>query len=126
MTNDRIWVFLAVLGTVAFANRAAAQSIADGEAYFGQHCHMCHTNAAGARDAVGPNLFGVANRKAGSKTGYNYSSALKNSKLVWNQKTLDSFLTTPGALVPGTMMVVSVPDAAQRKDLVAYLMSLKK
>ena len=87
---------------------------------------MCHTNAPGQRNGVGPNLFGVVNRKAGSAPNFSYTPALKSSKLVWSQKTLDKFLTMPGALVPGTMMIVNIPDAAQRQSLIAYLVTLKK
>src|SRR5258708_34843667 len=126
MKHESILAFVAVIAVAGIADRAAAQNVAEGTAYFGQHCQMCHTNAAGDRNGAGPNLFGVGNRKAGSNPSFGYSAALKNSKLIWTPKTLDQFLTMPGAMVPGTMMVVSIPDVAQRQNLVAYLMSLKK
>ena len=113
------------IAAVLVAAPAAAQS-EDGASYFTGHCQMCHTNAPGQRNGVGPNLFGVGNRKAGSAADFNYTAALKSSKLVWSQKTLDKFLAMPPAMVPGTMMVVSVPDGAQRQKLVGYLMTLKK
>ena len=118
--------FVIALVAAGFAGPAAAQDVAAGAAYFGQHCQMCHTKTSGERNGAGPNLFGVANRKAGSNAGFGYSTALKSSKLVWTQKTLDKFLTMPGAMVPGTMMVVSIPDPTDRQQLVAYLMTLKK
>jgi cytochrome c len=118
-------VFALILAAGA-AGAASAQAVEDGASYFTTHCQMCHTKAPGQRSGAGPNLFGVANRKAGSGANYNYSAALKSSKLVWNAKTLDKFLATPGTVVPGTMMVVSIPDAAQRQKLIAYLMTLKK
>ena len=116
----------AVAAVACLADQAIAQSISDGASYFGGHCQMCHTNTLGDRNGVGPNLFGVGNRKAGTAPNFTYSSALKNSKLAWTQKNLDKFLTQPNAMVPGTMMVVSIPDAHDRQALVAYLMSLKK
>jgi cytochrome c len=114
------------LAAAGVAGPAMAQDVAAGAAYFGQHCQMCHTKGPGDRNGAAPNLFGVGNRKAGSVAGYGYSAALKSSKLVWTQKTLDKFLTQPGAMVPGTMMVISIPDATDRQQLVAYLMTLKK
>jgi cytochrome c len=120
-------LYFAFAAAVAgIADCATAQNVGDGATYFSQHCQMCHTNSAGDRNGAGPNLYGVGNRKAGTNPNFGYSSALKNSKLVWTQKNLDKFLTMPGAMVPGTMMVVSIPDAGQRQSLVAYLMSLKK
>jgi cytochrome c len=125
MTRNQLALF-AAFAAFASAGPASAQTAATGAAYFTGHCQMCHTNSPGQRNGVGPNLFGVGNRKAGTASGFGYTDALKSSKLVWTQKNLDQFLTMPGAMVPGTMMVVSIPDAGDRKGLVAYLMSLKK
>jgi cytochrome c len=126
MKRDSIVALTAMLLAVGAADAAAAQGVEDGASYFSGHCQMCHTNAPGQRNGVGPNLFGVGNRKAGSAANFSYTPALKSSKLVWTQRTLDKFLTMPGALVPGTMMVVNIPDASQRQRLIAYLMTLKK
>ena len=41
--------------------------------------------------------------------------------MTWNRETLDSFLIAPARKVPGTRMVVSVPDAQQRARLIAFL-----
>jgi cytochrome c len=125
MKRDSVLTVIALLLAAGAAAPAAAQA-EDGASYFTGHCQMCHTNAPGQRNGVGPNLFGVGNRKAGSAADFNYTAALKSSKLVWTQKTLDKFLAMPPAMVPGTMMVISVPDAAQRQRLIGYLMALKK
>jgi cytochrome c len=122
MTRNRILIAIA---SVLAASPAAAQ-VEDGASFFSGHCQMCHTKDPGERNGVGPNLFGVGNRKAGTAPNFSYTPALKSSRLVWNSKTLDKFLTMPGAMVPGTMMVVSIPDAAQRQKLIAYLLTLKK
>ncbi len=126
MKLTSILISTVILAAEPAAGTARAQGVADGAPYFAQHCQMCHTNTSGERNGVGPNLFGVGNRKAGSIASFSYTPALKSSKLVWTQKTLDKFLTMPGAMVPGTMMVVSIPDAGQRKALIAYLLTLKK
>jgi len=126
MKRDYILASIAIVLAAGSGSTAAAQGVEDGATYFGQHCQMCHTKTSGERNGVGPNLFGVGNRKAGSSANFSYTPALKSSKLVWTQKTLDKFLAMPGAMVPGTMMVVSIPDAGQRQTLITYLMTLKK
>ncbi len=61
-------------------------------------------------------------RRAGSVPGFDYSPAMKKSKLVWDGKTLDRFLANPMKVVPGTSMTYAgVPDAKDRADLIAYL-----
>ncbi|QUD90650.1 cytochrome c family protein [Phenylobacterium montanum] len=86
---------------------------------------MCHVNTAGATPTAAPNLFGVVGRKAAS-TSFNYSDALKASGLTWTPANIDSFITAPNKKVPGTRMVISVPAAPDRADLIAYLQTLKK
>jgi cytochrome c len=104
---------------------AMAQDAAAGGVTFKQRCQACHTVTSGQPATIAPNLAGVAGRKAGS-TAFNYSAALKSSGLTWNKATLDTFLAGPGKLVPGTRMLVAIPDPKQRADVVAYLGSLKK
>ena len=51
-----------------------------------------------------------------------YSDAMKRSKIVWNEKTLDRFLANPLTAVPGTAMgYAGVADRKERADLIAYL-----
>jgi cytochrome c len=66
-------------------------------------------------------------RKAATVEGFPmYSPALKGSGITWNAKLLDEFLANPMGKVPGTMMVISLPDAKERADVIAYLATLKK
>ncbi len=102
-----------------------APDAAAGGALFKMRCLTCHTAVAGQPNSIGPNLAGVVGRKAGSVT-FNYSDALKSSGLVWDKPTLDKFLSAPRTLVPGTRMLIAVPDAKQRGDLIAYLGGLSK
>jgi cytochrome c len=65
----------------------------------------------------------VVGRKAGSVIDFDYSPALKKSKVIWNEKTLDKWLTNPEKFIPGQKMGFSVSDAKEREDLIAYLKS---
>jgi glucose/arabinose dehydrogenase len=66
----------------------------------------------------------VVGRKAGSAQ-FGYSKALRASGLTWDAATLDRFLASPPKLVPGTSMVVAIPDPTERKAVVDYLATLQ-
>jgi cytochrome c len=96
----------------------AAPDAVRGEQIYAR-CLACH---ALATDRVGPRHCGLFGRLAGSVPGFSYSQAMKNSKIVWNDKTLDRFLAKPLAMVPGSAMTYDgVPDPMERADLIAYL-----
>lgn len=64
---------------------------------------------------------GVYGRRAGSVPDFAYSEALKKSGIVWNEATLNAWLTDPQRLVPGQQMNYSVPNPQDRADVIAYL-----
>ncbi len=88
-------------------------------------CAACHSFEAGKRSFAGPNLLGVSGRVAGTAPGFAFSPALKASAITWDDASLDRFLAKPGALVPGTRMVIAIPDPADRAKIIAYLKTLK-
>ncbi len=73
----------------------------------------------------GPSLVGVLGRRAGSGLGFNYSTALRESGIVWDAAALDHFLINPPAAVPGTTMPMPIPNATNRLDVITYLSTLK-
>ncbi len=89
-----------------------------GEAIY-TRCLACH---ALAYDRTGPRHCGLFGRHAGTVPGFAYSDAMKRSKFVWNERTLDRFLANPMVAVPGTAMgYAGVTDRKERADLIAYL-----
>ena len=94
-----------------------------GQDVFEDRCGSCHVLGGVGQ---GPNLVGVVGRKAGTVRGYAYSAAIKRNGQVWTPARLDQFLTGPARLIPGTAMTAVVPSPVQRRDLIAYLASLKR
>ena len=88
-----------------------------GESVFEKRCTGCHA-MEGNRE--GPRLSGVFGRKAGSVAGFDYSAALKNSGITWDETTLEKWLKDPDIFVPGNNMDFYVPSAQERSDLISY------
>jgi cytochrome c len=89
-------------------------------------CYICHSNTKGGADRMGPNLFGVIGRKAGTYPGFAYSPAMKKAGFVWTVSKLDAYLADPQKVVPGNNMpLAGIADAQQRADIAAYLATLK-
>ncbi len=122
---------LAVIATAgkAWAQTAPVGDAARGRAYFQVSCAICHSDTLGPDNTVihkqGPSLVGVVGRSAASNPHFNYSAALRQSGLVWDEATLYRFLANPMVAVPGTAMPMPVPDDASRADVIAYLATLK-
>lgn len=101
----------------------ARTALADGDIERGQllyksRCAACHSIDY---NSVGPAHKGLFGRKAGSAPNYAYSDALQNTTVVWREKTLDKWLTSPEKFIPGQKMGFSVPNGKERADLIAYL-----
>lgn len=74
----------------------------------------------------GPQLNGIVGRRAASTTDFKYSAAMKNSGIVWSEKSLTAFLHGPGDVVPGTSMRFwGIGDEQKIANLLAYLRTFK-
>jgi len=89
-----------------------------GREQYQSRCIACHSIDV---SLAGPAHRGVFGAKAGSVPGYDYSSALKRSKVIWSEKTLNRWLANPEQFIPGQRMGYSVSNARDREDLIAYL-----
>jgi cytochrome c len=88
-----------------------------------QTCAACHSVD---ENDIGPMHRGVVGRRAGSVADYNYSPALKNSGITWDEAQLNRWLVNPSAMVPGTKMFFKLDDAQMRADIIAYLKTQNK
>jgi cytochrome c len=99
---------------------------AAGQIVFDQKCASCHSVAADlTHGLLGPNLIGIVGRTAGTVPGWDFSTALKDSKVVWTEENLNKWLTDTTAFVPMAQMDLKVPSRIEREDVIAYLKGLK-
>ena len=89
-----------------------------GKAVFEKRCTGCH---ALTQDREGPHLQGVYGSAAGTVSGFEYSDALTKSHIVWDEQTLDRWLTDPQTMVPGADMDFFVAKPDERADVIQYL-----
>lgn len=114
-----------VAGLLGAALTAAAPPPAGdparGATVFKAQCAACHLVTARESAPIGPQLYGVIGRKAGSWDGFKYTDAMRKGGFSWNRELLDRYLENPYSLVPGAAMGLLMPAAGDRADLIAYL-----
>lgn len=89
-------------------------------------CGVCHKVAAGEKSGIGPNLWGVSGRKAGTLPGFTYSPAMKASNISWTRDKIATYIADPKKMVPGTKMIyVGQKDPKVAAAIADYVASLK-
>ncbi|MFY9855708.1 MAG: cytochrome c family protein [Terracidiphilus sp.] len=89
-----------------------------GRQLFERRCTGCHSLT---KNRQGPHLQGVYGRASGSVADYAYSQTLKKSRITWDEKSLEQWLTDPDAFLPGNNMDFLVSKPQERHDLISYL-----
>lgn len=89
---------------------------------FNNACRTCHMVKEGD-NRLGPNLYKVVGRKAGSLPDYNYSSAMKEADFVWDEDKLDRFIANPDEVIPGNNMKPygGLASKDERAKIIAFL-----
>ena len=87
-------------------------------------CGVCHAVEPG-KNGIGPTLAGVFGRRSASVSGFNYSPAMREANLTWNQANLNRYLADPSGVVPGTTMALpGISNAQERTAIINYLKTL--
>ena len=109
---------LAVILAVLAASPALAAGDPERGAQVYEGCQDCHSLD---KNDVGPRHRGVFGRKAGSLADFDYSPALSGAGFVWDEASLDNWLTDPQAFLPGVRMFYHLASAQDRADVIAFL-----
>jgi len=103
---------------------AQAQDAAQGRTLFQTNCAVCHMAVRNGHALVGPNLFGVVGRRAGSAPGFAYSPAMQHAG-TWTAAQLLAYIQAPARTVPGNRMpFAGLQNRQQAAAVVAYLGTL--
>lgn len=118
----------AVVAAATAAGGFDADLAASGEKVY-KKCKSCHQIGAGAKNKTGPILTGIVDSPAGQVDGFKkYSKALKSAAgdgLIWDEASLDAFLTKPKSFMKGTKMsFAGLKKEADRKAIIEYLKSV--
>ena len=115
----------ALVACALAAGPASAADVAKGREQF-KKCEACHTLEPGVTK-IGPHLAGLFGRKASSVEGFAYSTAMKNSGIVWDEKTMDEYVAAPSKVVKGGKMVFAgIAKPEDRENLIAFLKEATK
>jgi cytochrome c len=114
---------MTVLGSSSAA--FAAGDASAGQTVFATHCAVCDSTQPG-ENKIGPFLAGIVGSKSGSVSGFDFSAAMKDANVTWNDANLDTFLANPVGFIHGTIMFVDLPNETHRQNVIAYLNTLKK
>ena len=100
----------------------ASQGGVSGQQAFNNACRTCHMVKEGD-NRLGPNLYKIVGRKAGSLPDYAFSSAMKEADFVWDEEKLDRFIAKPDEVVPGNNMKPygGLASNDDRKAIIAFL-----
>ena len=99
----------------------ASTSATEGAKVF-KKCLACHNIGKGDPNKIGPNIFGVINRRAGSVSDYKYSKAMLAYGKVWSFEEMNGFLTKPKDWIKGTKMsFAGLKKAKDRAAVILYM-----
>ena len=106
---------------VNIAQLLSLGDLAHGEKIF-KKCSACHMIVSGGKNMIGPNLWNVIGRTAGSVSDYKYSKAMVAYGKEWTFEELNGFLIKPAAYIKGTKMAYAgLRKEKDRASIIKYL-----
>jgi cytochrome c len=123
--SARSFAAAALVLVLVLASPAFAQDVAAGKQSFNK-CRACHSLEEG-RNTIGPSLYGLFGRKAGTVPKFSYTEANRDSGIVWTDESLFTYLEAPQKAIPGTKMIFpGIKREQERRDLIAFLKEATK
>jgi cytochrome c len=110
---------------VSSSTALAAGDPTAGQTVFAARCAACHSTKPDD-NKIGPSLASIVGTKSGTVPGFNFSTAMKDANVTWDDANLDKYLANPNGFVHGTKMFVNLPSETDRANVIAYLNTLKK
>ena len=99
----------------------ASTSSADGAKVF-KKCAACHSITQGGGNKIGPALWGVLGKQAGSTANYKYSKAMLSHGKKWSFEEMNGFLLKPKDWIKGTKMsFAGLKNAKERAAVILYM-----
>ena len=85
-------------------------------------CKSCHSIAEDGKNKIGPKLYNVVGRGAGSISDYKYSKALASHGKEWSFEELNGFLIKPASWIKGNKMgFAGLKKEEDRASVILYL-----
>ena len=126
INNKRVLLAFALTSLIAapaFADDDhGACNVDHGKEVFTKLCSACHVIEKGAKNTIGPNLYGVYGQHVGRVQGYKFSEALLSADVKLTKEALNEWLTRPRDFIPKTKMpFAGIPKQKDRTDVICYL-----
>jgi cytochrome c len=88
---------------------------------FDTYCSDCHSVSPKGTNRKGPALFHVMGRRAGTVAGFDYSTGMKASGIVWTPASLNAYLANPVGVIKDGKMKKGLPKPGDRANVIAFL-----
>jgi cytochrome c len=121
----KLYLLAAAVAVFALVGSAHAEADLKKGAKVFKKCKACHSVGEKAKNKIGPQLNGIADRPAGSSPDFKYSKAMlakAEEGLKWDDESLTGYLKSPKKFLGGpSKMTLKLKKADQIENVIAYL-----